>query len=416
MKSHAPVILLFACAGLFAGTLFLLLKDRFDRGDVYPPSSSLRSDPLGTMIFYESLQTLPGVWATRDHSAVNRLPEGKGTTYMQFSARAGDWDLLPVDAFRVIDRFLLEGGRLVITLAPGYAGWRARQERDGESKKEGEEKAPEKKKKKEERKEKEFVSLREKWGLSLEVIPSEGSGEYPVQNVAADGLPLELKWHGETILKDPSALWTVLYRSKEGPVMAEMKRGRGSVVVATDSYFVSNEAMVKDRQPAVLAWLVGSGRHIVFDEAHFGIMESPGIAALVRKYRLFGGVATLLVLAGLFIWKNSSTLVPRRSVGSGREDVIVGRNTTAGFVGLLRRNIPPDQVFDVCLQEWRKSFGRTVSAREKSAVEEIVRVEEERPVRGRDPVAAYQKIRDVLRHGPQNTSIQPVKKSWKTPA
>lgn len=399
MKSRGAVILLLGCAGLFAGTFYFLLKGRFDRGDVYPPSSSLRSDPLGTMIFYESLKGLPGVRVTRDHSAVNRLPGGKGTTYMQFAARSGDWDVLPVEAFRSIDRFLLEGGRLVITLSPEYAGWRARR------KKEEKEEAGEEKPKKEEKKKEEdahFVSLKEKWGLCLEMVPSEGDGEYLVQNVSAAGLPSELKWHGETILKDPSSSWRILYRGKEGPVMAEMKRGPGSVVVATDSYFASNEALARDRQPALLAWLVGAADNIVFDEAHFGIMESPGIAALVHKYRLFGGVAALLVLAGLFVWKSSSPLVPCRKKEDGGEDFVVGRNTTAGFVGLLRRNIPADQVFDVCLQEWRKSFDRIASAREKSAVEGIVRSEEARPVRERNPVDAYQKIRAILRHDPPN--------------
>ena len=80
--------------------------------------------------------------------------------------------------------------------------------------------------------------------------------------------------------------------------------------MATDSYFVSNEAMAKDRHADLLAWLIGPDKNVVFDEAHFGIVETSGVAVLMRKYRLHGLAAGLMLLAGLFIWKNSTSLVP----------------------------------------------------------------------------------------------------------
>ena len=38
-----------------------LFQLRFEQGDIYPAYSSLRADPLGTKVFYESLETLPGL-------------------------------------------------------------------------------------------------------------------------------------------------------------------------------------------------------------------------------------------------------------------------------------------------------------------------------------------------------------------
>jgi len=168
--------------------------------------------------------------------------------------------------------------------------------------------------------------------------------------------------------------------------------------VATDSYFLSNEALVRDRHPALLSWLVGSGTQVVFDETHHGIMESPGLATLARKYRLTGGMAALLVLAGLFLWKNASSLVPRHAEAEGPEDVIPGRNTTAGFISLLRRHIPREEVFALCLEEWEKSFAHSpkFTPRQKAAVAEVAREEAARPVRERHPVAAWEKIRSLL--------------------
>ena len=409
MRKYLPVTVLIACGALFFGTFFLLLKGRFARGDVYPPSSSLRSDPLGTMIFFESLQALPGIQVVRDHSAVNRLPDGKNTTYLHFAASSHDWESVPAATYRLIDRFLLEGGRLVISLSPEYSDVRERRKKSGETDKKEEEKnapATEDTEEEEPKEDDGFVSLQKKWGLIFLQVPgqSDGNGEFQVSNVSMPELPRELKWHGETILQKPGPAWKIVYESKKGAVMAEMKRGPGSVLVATDSFFVSNEALVRDRQPALLSWLVGPSDHVVFDEAHLGIMESPGVAALVRKYRLHGGVAALLVLAVLFIWKSSSSFVPRKATAEAADNLITGRNAAAGFTGLLRRNISKDQIFDVCVQEWRKSYGHTAkfTPREKSAMEEIVQQETARPARERDPSATYQRIRAVLHRGLSN--------------
>jgi len=407
MKRLLPLMVLIACGALFSGTIYLVLKGRFARGDVYPPYSSLRSDPLGTMIFYESLQALPEMLVERDHSPVNRLPDGKNTTYLHFAAGAHEWESLPVGTYRLIDRFLLEGGRLVITLSPEYPGPRGhRKANEDPAEQEEDKEAPATEVKKwdgESKEEDGFVSLQKKWGLTFFQDPgqTDGSGEFPVSNLSRSDLPREMKWHGGTILQKPGPAWNILYEGKNGPVMAEMKRGPGSVVVATDSFFVSNEALVRDRHPSLLSWLAGSNDHVVFDEAHLGIMESPGIASLVRKYRLQGGIAALLVLAGLFIWKSSSSLVPRQAGIRVDDNIIAGRNAAAGFTGLLRRNIPKDQIFDVCVQEWRKSFGHTskFTAREKSGMEEIVLQENARPARERDPAATYQRIRAVLHRG-----------------
>lgn len=407
MKKHFPLLLLLACATLFVGTFYLLLRDRFESGDVYPPSSSLRSDPLGTMILFESLQAFPGLHVDRDHSA-NRLPDGHRTTYLHFAADSSDWTWMPVDLYNTVDRFLLQGGRLVITFAPQYLGrWHEPDEKKEDDIKEKEEKkdkeAPPKENEKKPKKEKKdsepkYIDLREKWGIGFSWEQGK-KGDEAAWNVSTLPLPPELKWHGHIILQDPDASWKILYKNALGPVLAERKRGAGSIVIATDSYFVSNEALVRDRQPALLSWLVGSSDHIVFDEAHFGIVDAPGIAALAHKYRLHGGVAALLILAGLFIWKNSSSLVPSRVTLRDSADVIPGHAAGAGFVSLLRRNISSDRVFGMCLHEWRKAFahGARFTPRQKAAFEEIAREEESRPVRDRDPVGAYQKICAVLR-------------------
>ena len=64
MKKYFSLFLLAGCAAILTLGLIRLFKLRFEAGDVYPAYSSLRSDPLGTMAFYESLGKVPGIFGT----------------------------------------------------------------------------------------------------------------------------------------------------------------------------------------------------------------------------------------------------------------------------------------------------------------------------------------------------------------
>src|SRR5262249_48945710 len=91
---------------------------RFESGDVYPPYSTLRSDPLGAMALYESLGHLRNISVERDFSTEDRLPEGRDITYLHLGGDPKRWRALPDDLFREIDQFVGRGGRLVVTLEP----------------------------------------------------------------------------------------------------------------------------------------------------------------------------------------------------------------------------------------------------------------------------------------------------------
>jgi hypothetical protein len=105
-----------------------------------------------------------------------------------------------------------------------------------------------------------------------------------------------------------------------------------------------------------------------------------------------------MLLALLFIWKNSFSLVPPHA-DLARSDHIAGKDATAGFVNLLRRNIAPGEILDVCFNEWTKSLlhrgnVRIASVDQAQAVMEAERV---RPPRAREPVRAYQEICRALK-------------------
>src|SRR5207302_10666788 len=85
-KGRTCRLLLPALLALFGFGVVRLLQLRFETGDIYPPYSSLRVDPLGTRAFYESLETLRGVTVQRFIEQWTKLPEGRNTTLFVFGA------------------------------------------------------------------------------------------------------------------------------------------------------------------------------------------------------------------------------------------------------------------------------------------------------------------------------------------
>ena len=181
-------------------------------------------------------------------------------------------------------------------------------------------------------------------------------------------------------------------------MVIERTKGAGTFVLASDSWFVSNEALRKDRQAGVLAWFVGTNPNLVFDESHFGIVEQPGIAGLMRKYRLHGFAAGLSLLAGLFIWRNALSLVPPYPQET-REPYVLCKETAAGFVNLLRRNVAAHEILSVCFEEWTKSLvqGKVHAIARVDKAQAVLEAESARPAREQDPVGTYREICRVLK-------------------
>jgi hypothetical protein len=405
MKKQLPAVLLLGCAAAFAFGLFQLFKLRFEVGDIYPEYSSLRSDPLGAMIFYESLGNMPRLSVRRDFSSENELPGGKETTYLHLAGSPRDWSSVPEELVQELDGFLGRGGRLVVTFYPETSSAFGRAlafpptppPTPTPGKKAG------KRSKQEEDRLLRRTSLTKRWGVEFGFVPLDRTAKATydptrVVNQSDLELPQTLDWHSGLVLTNLNAAWQTIYARGTNAVLAERHFGAGTVVLATDSYFLSNEAMQKERQPDLLAWLVGPGTHIVFDEAHFGIMDTSGVATLMRKYRLQGLVAALILLAGLFIWKNAMSFAPPYADEQASEEQVLGKDAAAGFVNLLRRNITPKDVLKVCFDEWTKSLlhDRSHSIARVDQAQTILEAEAARAQTSRDPVRAYREIAQAL--------------------
>lgn len=410
MKRNYSLIFLLVCGIGFIFGIAELFKLRFESGDVYPAYSSLRLDPLGTSAFYESLSAMPGLEVQRDFRMTDELPEGRNVAYLHLAGDQEQWDEIPESSYNEIDTFLRHGGRLVVALFPETSKTFnniSRQQKTistGSPKKKAMLKPKPGKKKKDTNEDKFFktVSLPNKWGFGFEFkeLKHGLDGVYEparVENNDEPSLPAAVYWHSAVVMTNLDKAWRVIYDRDGEAVLAERQFGAGSVVFSTDSYFLSNEAMSKDRHAELLAWVVGPCRKVFFDEAHLGITDNPGVATLMRNYRLHGLMVGLFLLAGLYIWKNSVSFAPPLEAEYAA-NAVEGKDSAAGFVNLLRRHIKTGEVLGICIAEWKKSLVKS-----KLVTARVQRVEAV-ALSGNNPIETYRAICHTLKE-PAVTAI-----------
>jgi hypothetical protein len=378
--------------------LFLL---RFEAGDFYPPYSSLRSDPLGTRALYESLDNLDNIAAKRNYLPMSKIKSGQGVTLFYLGAKIFNSDSVSKDLLKSFEHISRSGGRLVIAFFPTMKN---------QLKPLSKEKASENSKENNLRdkkdnflaKEDQFVSLAERWGVSIrcdEIKEINKKNAFKAES-SIQGLRTPVFLHTAKYFDDLSDSWEVIYASDDRPAIIERKFGKGTIVLSSDSYFFSNEALRAQRYPELLAHFMGSNSKAFFDETHFGINKSFGVVYFVRKYRFHWFAAGIVLLAILFVWKNSVCFVPpNNNVYEGNEEsVFSDKDYTQGLISLLRRNIPKEKILKVCVEEWEKSIhqGGLVNHDKLELIKGVVERKETKTKKDYDPVKGYKTINDIL--------------------
>ncbi len=405
-----PAFLAFSLAGFVLGLVWLF-QMRFDAGDIYPPYSSLRTDPLGVKAFYQALQNLPGLSVTRFFQSSAKLQGDPQRVLFLLGTTRRDLDSLSPEDDNTLQNFLLRGGRVVISLLP-FANQaqelgllftnslppparppasRRPPWRDDTNASPA---LP-----------LQLVSLLAKTGLGLQYddlsLDEHGHSRSELAQAvhAPPGLPPLISWHSGAYFEVLDTNWQTLYQRKNHPVILQRAYGPGSLVLATDSFFLSNEALRRERHAELLAWLVEARRDIIFDETHLGVEERPGVAGLMRQYHLQGVLLALALIAGLFIWKNSLPLVPPPpgQPDEGSAALVQGKEASAGFASLLRRGISPADILFTCFAEWKSACARQPRAAARlAAIEKIMEEERSRPPLSRHPVETWQTIQRIL--------------------
>jgi hypothetical protein len=368
LRNRALNVALLFCAGAaFLYGIAHLFSLRFESGDVFPPYSTLRGDPLGAKILYESMRALPGLAVERNEKPLQKLSAGGDSAFFYLGLKQPFWREREI---RTFENFVSAGGRLVVCLYPQEnapdRSWLAPRSEKSPSKNGSPSPTPE------EPAEKilDLGDLGKRW--KFEVGYKSDSSDADAENQIGPPLEDEVPWHSAMHFPSVADPWRVIYAINKRAVLIERSFGAGTVVLASDSYFVSNEAMREDRKPALLAWLAGNSRRVIFDETNHHVFEEPGVATLLRKYRLHGLIAGLLAMAALFVWKSAASFLPRDRAAGESDRVIAGRDSYSGFTNLLRRGLRPKELLLACVAEWRKSAPQAA----RDLAEKIARVGE----------------------------------------
>lgn len=373
-----------AMGAILVAALYALIDLRFSSGDIYPPYSSFRADPMGSKILYRSLEAMPGIAVSRQIRDWDGGRDGMDCAALFLGCGRYDLSGPLSDGW---EHFIESGGRMVMALSPDVLGARRLDEPDDDSSEDEPEGEPDDM----DRIEEEPSPLGDGYRIRF------FEDEEPSSSLAEGG-GTQIPWHGRGYFDELSPEWTVLYRMNEEPVAIEREWGEGSVVLMSDSYLFSNESMVLDRHVAALDRLIGASSWIVFDEMHLGVVSSEGVMMLAARYRLRGVLAALLVVAALFVWQRMSSFVPRFP-DAGGDDNTVGAwvDSSRGFVNLLERRIAPRQLPKAMLDEWDGTFGNDPRTRKKSdAMFEAYR-QFTKDTAKPDPVAVYNHLLEVFK-------------------
>ena len=420
-RKYKLLLLLIIVAVFLAGIVKLFLL-RFESGDIYPPYSSLRADPLGSRALYESYEASGAFSVKRNYISLNKLSGGADTSIFFLGTTPGSGDFVPQNVYERLTDFLASGGRVIVAFSPvkkSYKPEKNNNESEDAGEKEVEDESTEKTvteagEKEDDEKNKDqgtydtdlvtMVSLSEKWGFeyNYEVDDAAKTFEAVTHGNDPDGT---ISWHSTMSFSALSDAWRVIYRLNEKPVVIERSHGGGRIIFCSDSYVISNEALRNERRADFLSWLAGNVNNIIFDESHLGIRKNPGIATLIKQYQLHRFAGFLALFSLLFIWRNASYFVPpAEGVAIVSENRMSARDSSSGLASLLRKNINKNKVLDVCVSEWGKSFVQDNDASKLNAAH-LQKMQfmvnpgnEDSPVI-KDPVNGYVRLCRILSEG-----------------
>lgn len=379
MSVRSNLLILTSCLLLVLAlaSLYQLFALRFEAGDVFPPGSSLRSDPQGSMALFQALERAGGVKLQRNYRSLARQKVTASTILLLGNSHH---ELTTADKKEIaeVEQLVAAGNRVIVAFnpvitAPACTAAAAAKPVDAKPPKPV--KAPD-----------------TAWGISTGYLPvAEGAPDKTlIKATLAEpelALPAEIRLLSRLTLQPPQTGWRTIYAVDGKAVILERHIGSGSLVLVSDSSLFSNEALKADRQTALLAWLLGEYGRIIFDEYHLGVSEQGGIMALARRFGLLPLIGVLLLLAGLYIWQQSIPLISAAGAGSADQAVGVTHDSFSGLVNLLQRNIPANQLLKVCCQEWQKSFKRELQqdAALRKELSDAMTAQD-------DPVTRYQRI------------------------
>jgi hypothetical protein len=382
----AVVALIAAFLAVLGRFVFL----RFSSGELYPEYSSLRADPFGTKALFESLRGFEKITVVRNVESLQKL-HGDSHTTVFFLGLGG----LPEESegMKPFETIARSGARVLISL---NAVRSINQEREADR---IDRWRPSDKSEKQDRDSHQITPpVRNPIHVRLIDPLRANTNKLDAARVFNISAPARLPWYGRFCFEVHTNDWDTLYEVKGKPVVIQKKTGLGLIVLCADTFLFSNEALARERSAGFLLWATGDANRVVFDETHLGIARGSSIMVVVREYRLQGLFFGLILLAALWVWKNSSNFVPPYEEQTADSGAIEGKTAREGIVHLLEQNLAVDDLPAICLREWSRSHPNpnTFDAARLKEAEAALAQYQQLSKKERHPLEIYQRITDLL--------------------
>ena len=342
MKKPAAVFAAVALTAILIWGLEQAAIAPLQTGEIYPPYSSLRSDPLGAKALYESVGALGSIEVERLYRQRERLDARD--TMLVMGVDAISWSGVSRATLAGYEKLVSGGGRLVIAFLPMRSPRRIPEKREAEV----------------------------RWNVKLRYTPRGGD--------SSSAIPRDT-----SLFFEAGPEWRAI---RQGAAI-ERPFGSGSIVLAADTFPLSNEGLAEARDANYIAALIGPSSRLIFDENHFGVVDSGSVTKLMHKYHLEGALAVLAIAAALFLWRSATSFLPPRATAVNQ--AVAGRDSIEGMAALLHRGVAEKDLIDVCFAEW--SRGSPPQSRTPRVEEEIRRLKH-------DAVAAYRAASKTLSEKP----------------
>src|ERR1700733_9651220 len=330
LNLRGPVLAAAIFAVVFSVLLLMAHQNQANTSDM---GSSLRQDPYGTSLLFDSYERAGyHVERSEDQDSLSDQNPSRTTAFFIGGYSSGDWEMengkLRTGGKFVgrIENFLPRGGRVVMV----QPAWKLSSQSQG-------------------------WEVENKWNQGPHQSgPAWASADFRAMPAGSESMYLTAPapW-----LKT-DAHWTALYVGRVDAnanadsaariYLAMLRVGKGELVAASQESFLLNEAIKTHPNPVLLDFLA-SGRPVIWvDETLHGLHQDQGALWLVQRYRL---QAALLLFWGALLtllWSLSGELVRRPPRDWSAE--VVRNGESAGVAGqrLLQRSISTDRVVAEC--------------------------------------------------------------------
>ena len=334
MGVRAAVAAALLGAGFTWGMIHLFGVE-FSAGDFYPEYSSLRSDPPGTKLLFDSLSHLPGMEVSRNYLPLEYVNRDRAAVLL--------FGLGPIflnaEFLQRMEQLARRGNRVVVAMA-----FERRSALGDQS------------------------ILDQSWHIQMAVDPDRS--------------------HAHPLFFAKAEDWLVRENAGAKILAVERGFGQGSVLFLAESGAFRNDALIVGNRLAQVSTAIGPSKRVIFDERHFGIAESGSLVGLARRFRLMGLAMGLAIVLALALWKNASGFPP--PIETRPPQHYTGRTSFEGLVTLLRRHLRPNELVQTCWEEWLKSN------RHEVGLDRAGRAAALAGGAGRDPLEAVREIQAGL--------------------